>query len=85
MISDHSPRQILAKGIALVPQAHSLFPQMTVLENVELGAYTVRDAAVVRKRLRAVEELYPSSASARTKRRGASPEANSGWSSSLAA
>ncbi len=59
VISDHSPRQILAKGIALVPQAHSLFPQMTVLENVELGAFTVRDAAVVRKRLRAVEELYP--------------------------
>ena len=42
-----------------MPQAHSLFPQMTVLENVELGAFTVRDAAVVRKRLRAVEELYP--------------------------
>ena len=42
-----------------MPQAHSLFAEMTVRENVEMGAFTVRDQAVVRQRLAAVQELYP--------------------------
>ena len=54
-----APRQVLAKGIVLVPQAHSLFPEMTVRENVEMGAYTVRDAGLVRRRLGEVQELFP--------------------------
>ena len=54
-----APREILAKGVVLVPQAHSLFPEMTVLENVEMGAYTVRDAAVVRRRREEIEEMFP--------------------------
>jgi ABC-type branched-subunit amino acid transport system ATPase component len=59
VISKLSPRRILDLGIAHVPQAHSLFAQMTVRENVEMGAFTVDDAKLVRKRLEAVEELYP--------------------------
>ena len=59
VVSGRSPGQILAAGIALVPQAHSLFAEMTVRENVEMGAFTVRDQAVVRQRLAAVQELYP--------------------------
>ena len=59
VISRLSPRQILDLGIAQVPQAHSLFPQMTVHENVEMGAFTLDDKALVNKRLQAVEELYP--------------------------
>jgi branched-chain amino acid transport system ATP-binding protein len=58
-ISKLSPRQILDLGIAQVPQAHSLFAQMTVRENVEMGAFTIDDSRLVRKRLEAVEELYP--------------------------
>jgi len=53
------PRQILGRGMVLVPQAHSLFGEMTVRENVEMGAYTVRDAAVVRRRREEVEEMFP--------------------------
>jgi ABC-type branched-subunit amino acid transport system ATPase component len=58
-ISRLSPRQILNLGIAQVPQAHSLFPQMTVRENVEMGAFTIDDRRLVRERLEMVEELYP--------------------------
>jgi branched-chain amino acid transport system ATP-binding protein len=58
-ISRLSPRQILNMGIAQVPQAHSLFPQMTVRENVEMGGFTIGDKRLVRERLAAVEELYP--------------------------
>lgn len=54
-----APRQVLARGIVLVPQAHSLFPDMTVRENVEMGAFTIRDGALVRRRLAEVEEMFP--------------------------
>lgn len=53
------PRQILALGIVQVPQNHSLFPAMTVHENVEIGGFTLRDKPLVRHRLAAVEELFP--------------------------
>ncbi len=59
VVSGKTPGQILELGIALVPQNHSLFPEMTVRENVEMGAFTVNDQAVVRQRLEAVQELYP--------------------------
>jgi branched-chain amino acid transport system ATP-binding protein len=42
-----------------IPQAHSLFPEMTVRENVEMGAFTLNDRALVRKRLHAAEEMFP--------------------------
>ncbi|HXR22828.1 MAG TPA: ABC transporter ATP-binding protein [Acidimicrobiales bacterium] len=54
-----SPRDILTAGMVLVPQNHSLFRNMTVRENVELGAFTLRDKVLVQKRLSAVEELFP--------------------------
>jgi len=54
-----SPRQILELGIVQVPQSHSLFPNMTVRENVRLGAYLLRETALVEGRLREVEELFP--------------------------
>jgi ABC-type branched-subunit amino acid transport system ATPase component len=59
IVSGLSPKEILGRGVAQIPQAHSLFPDMTVRENVEMGAYTVRDSALAAKRLAAVEELYP--------------------------
>src|SRR6266436_172602 len=37
-IAGLTPRQILALGIVQVPQSHSLFPGMTVQQNVRLGA-----------------------------------------------
>lgn len=54
-----STRKILDLGVVHVPQNHSLFGQMTVRENVELGAYTIRSQALVKQRLATVEELFP--------------------------
>lgn len=54
-----SPRQRLERGIVQVPQNHSLFKQMTVRENVELGAFLVKDRALVQRRYREVTELLP--------------------------
>ncbi len=54
-----SPRQILSLGIVQVPQNHSLFPDISVRENVRLGAFMLNDASLVRRRLAEVEELFP--------------------------
>jgi branched-chain amino acid transport system ATP-binding protein len=58
-ISGLTPGQVLARGISHVPQAHSLFADMTVAENVEMGAFTVDDRRTVRARLANVQELFP--------------------------
>jgi len=58
-IAGLSPRQILRRGIVQVPQERSLFPTMTVWENVRMGAYTVRDRALVERRLQTVCETFP--------------------------
>ena len=54
-----TPRQILALGVVQVPQNHSLFPHMTVQENVRLGAFTLHNSALVAQRLQQVEEMFP--------------------------
>jgi branched-chain amino acid transport system ATP-binding protein len=54
-----SPRQVLQAGIVQVMQARSLFPEMTVRENVELGAFLVRDQKVVKERLERITEEFP--------------------------
>src|SRR5512142_1154844 len=46
-----APRQILSLGIVQVPQNHSLFPDMSVRENVRLGAFILNNPGLVEKRL----------------------------------
>ena len=54
-----SPKEILKLGISQVPQDHSVFPNMTVRENVEMGAFLVRDRRVIAERLERVMSLFP--------------------------
>ncbi len=54
-----TPRQILRLGVVQVPQNHSLFREMTVNENVELGAFLVKDKKVIAQRMDAVREMFP--------------------------
>lgn len=55
-----SPRDILAMGIAQVPQSNGLFPNITVRENVLMGAYILRrDRRLLKRRLAEVEEIFP--------------------------
>ncbi len=58
-IAGMTPRQILSLGIVQVPQNHSLFPEISVRENVRLGAFMLNDRALVEKRLAEVEQLFP--------------------------
>ena len=53
------PDQRLASGICFVPQDPSVFPEMTVHENLIMGAFLVEDRSLVRKRIERVYELFP--------------------------
>jgi branched-chain amino acid transport system ATP-binding protein len=58
-VTGRGPREMLAAGVAHVLQGHSVFPELTVAENVLLGGYTVRDKAVVARRAEFVTGLFP--------------------------
>jgi ABC-type branched-subunit amino acid transport system ATPase component len=58
-IARATPRQILKQGIVQVMQSRNLFPELTVRENVELGAFLVSDNEVVRRRYAEVCEMFP--------------------------
>jgi branched-chain amino acid transport system ATP-binding protein len=58
------------RGMALVPQGRGVFPDLTVMENLMLGAYTRRDPAGTEARLREVIELFPLLAERRSQRAG---------------
>jgi branched-chain amino acid transport system ATP-binding protein len=46
-------------GIAHVPEGRRIFPEMSVAENLEVGAYKVKDKALIRERMAKVYELFP--------------------------
>jgi ABC-type branched-subunit amino acid transport system ATPase component len=54
-----SPRQILKLGVVQVSQNHSLFKDMTVSENIDLGGYLISDRATVASRMSAIYDLFP--------------------------
>jgi branched-chain amino acid transport system ATP-binding protein len=51
--------QILNRGICFVPQDKSLFPDMTVKENVRMGGYVLKDRQEVERRLESVFAMFP--------------------------
>ena len=53
------PDVVLRRGLAYVPQGRLVFAQMTVLENLEMGAYIVEDRAKITAALEAVYALFP--------------------------
>ena len=51
--------RIIEAGISVVPEGRRLFPKMTVLENLRLGAFATLDETEMDKRLDAVFQLFP--------------------------
>jgi len=65
-----NPVENVRRGMALVPQGRGVFPDLTVIENLMLGAYTQRRAAANAARLREVIELFPMLDERRAQRAG---------------
>jgi ABC-type branched-subunit amino acid transport system ATPase component len=64
------PDQVLRRGLAYVPQGRIVFPQMTVLENLEMGGYTERNLVRIREALERVYALFPILAERRHQKAG---------------
>jgi len=58
-ISRLPAHRMLTAGLAYVPQNHSIFPKLTIRENLAMGGYLLSDKAVARERLENVETLFP--------------------------
>ena len=51
--------RIINSGIAMSPEGRRVFPDMTVLENLKIGAYLRKDKAGIEKDVKWVYELFP--------------------------
>jgi ABC-type branched-subunit amino acid transport system ATPase component len=69
-LTGKSPRQVLDMGVVHVPQNHSLFPEMTVGENIDLGGYVISHRSLLARRRAAVEEMFPDVAAWAPKKAG---------------
>lgn len=53
------PHKIVSKGMAHVPEGRRIFQQLSVLENLKLGAYTRKDKSEIASTLKMVYERFP--------------------------
>lgn len=58
-IAHLEPHVIVAKGVGHVPEGRGIFPKLTVRENLDMGAYTIDNAAKNNKQMELVFELFP--------------------------
>jgi branched-chain amino acid transport system ATP-binding protein len=58
-ITGWASEAIVAEGITQVPEGRRLFPQMTVRENLQTGAYRRRDKQGIERDIQAMYELFP--------------------------
>jgi branched-chain amino acid transport system ATP-binding protein len=65
------PHKIVRLGIAMVPERRELFPDMKVIDNLEMGGYSRVDAAGMRRDLDWIYSLFPVLAERRKNRAGA--------------
>jgi branched-chain amino acid transport system ATP-binding protein len=69
-ITTTSAEQRVALGISQVPEGRLIFPEMTVLENLELGAYLRNDTAGIKADLNKIFDYFPVLAERRKQRGG---------------
>lgn len=55
----YPPHEIAARGVVQVPEGRRIFGRLTVLENLEMGAFACRDKRIVKANLQRVFQLFP--------------------------
>jgi branched-chain amino acid transport system ATP-binding protein len=53
------PYEIVKKGVTLIPEGREIFPRMTIEENLQLGAYTIKDQKIIKETKQKILELFP--------------------------
>jgi branched-chain amino acid transport system ATP-binding protein len=69
-ITRKAPHEIVRMGISQSPEGRKLFPRMTVVENLEMGAFQRHDKAEIRADMDHVFTLFPRLAERRTQKAG---------------
>lgn len=64
------PSEIVRLGLSHVPQGKTVFANMTVKENLEMGAFTIRDKSLIKGRMEQTVSLFPNLAKKLTLRAG---------------
>lgn len=58
-ITGLNSQKIVEAGITMVPEGRRVFPNLTVLENLKIGAYLRKDKAAIARDLEKIYELFP--------------------------
>ena len=58
-LTRYKPNEIVTKGIIQVPEGRRIFGQLTVMENLDMGAFTCRDSKLTEENLDRVFTLFP--------------------------
>jgi branched-chain amino acid transport system ATP-binding protein len=58
-IEKTSTNEIVTKGLTMIPEGREIFPRMSVLENLMLGAYTIKDKEKVKQTKEKVYGIFP--------------------------
>jgi branched-chain amino acid transport system ATP-binding protein len=58
-LNRYKASQLAARGVAMVPEGRGVFSRMTVLENLEMGAYHRNDKAGILEDIERIYELFP--------------------------
>jgi len=59
LISEEPPQDIVRMGITQVPEGRKIFGPLTVMENLEMGAYTIDDKKVIEENIETMFALFP--------------------------
>ncbi|EON22142.1 ABC transporter-like protein [Nocardioides sp. CF8] len=69
-ITGARPDTLLRRGIAMVPQRSTVFPEMSVYDNLELGMFVERDRKRIARRIDEIFDLFPRLAERRSQHAG---------------
>jgi branched-chain amino acid transport system ATP-binding protein len=53
------PHELLRRGLAYIPQQHTIFPKLTIAENLAMGGYLIGNARRLAERIALVEAVFP--------------------------
>ncbi|MBI3573593.1 ABC transporter ATP-binding protein [Candidatus Kaiserbacteria bacterium] len=62
--------EVVARGIAFVPQGRRVFTDLSVEENLEIGGFMIKDSRIVKERIKELYEMFPMLREKRYKKSG---------------
>ena len=58
-LSQYKAHELVRRGVAMVPEGRGIFARLSVVENLEMGAYHRKDRSTIKKEMGHVYELFP--------------------------